>query len=50
MDTTELKTYKSKCHCGKFAFEFTQVPGPFGSAKALECNCSICHIRGYVLV
>ena len=36
--------YKGSCHCGKVAFEaegeLTQV---------MECNCSICTKRGYLL-
>ncbi len=36
--------YKGGCHCGKIAFE---VEGEIDSV--LECNCSICTKRGYLL-
>ncbi len=36
--------YKGGCHCGKISFE---VEGNLDGA--LECNCSICTKRGYLL-
>lgn len=36
--------YKGGCHCGKIAFE---VEGEFDTV--IECNCSICSQRGYLL-
>lgn len=46
--TAELKTYKGKCHCGKFAFEY-QIAEE-GNNKPYDCNCSLCRIRAYLLV
>ena len=37
-------TYRGGCHCGRIAFE---VEGDLQSA--IECNCSICSKRGYLL-
>jgi hypothetical protein len=37
-------TYKGGCHCGRIAFE---VEGDI--AQVVECNCSICSRRGYLL-
>ena len=37
-------TYKGGCHCGKISYE---VEGDFDSV--VECNCSICTKRGYLL-
>jgi hypothetical protein len=36
--------YKGGCHCGKVAFD---VDGEID--HVLECNCSICSKRGYLL-
>jgi len=36
--------YKGGCHCGKIAFE---VDGDID--QVIECNCSICSKRGYLL-
>jgi len=36
--------YKGGCHCGRIAFE---VEGDI--EQVVECNCSICSKRGYVL-
>lgn len=36
--------YSGGCHCGKIAFD---VEGEI--AGAIECNCSLCSKRGYVL-
>jgi hypothetical protein len=37
-------TYKGGCHCGKIAFD---VEGDID--QVIECNCSICSKRGYLL-
>ena len=37
-------TYKGGCHCGRIAFE---VEGDI--QQVIECNCSICSKRGYLL-
>lgn len=36
--------YKGGCHCGKIAFD---VDGDID--QVIECNCSICSKRGYLL-
>ncbi len=36
--------YKGSCHCGKIAFE---VEGDI--EQLMQCNCSICSKRGYLL-
>lgn len=35
---------KGSCHCGAVAYELDQVP-----TEAMECNCSICRRKGYLL-
>ena len=37
-------THRGSCHCGRIAFE---VDGDI--AQVMECNCSICSRRGYLL-
>lgn len=37
-------TYKGSCHCGQVAFE---VDGDL--EQAMECNCSHCSRKGYLL-
>jgi len=37
-------TYTGSCHCGRIAFE---VDGTI--QRAIQCNCSICSKRGYLL-
>jgi hypothetical protein len=37
-------SHKGSCHCGKVRFE---VQGEFDAA--MECNCSICSRKGYLL-
>lgn len=37
-------THKGGCHCGRIAFE---VEGDI--TQVMECNCSICSKRGYLL-
>jgi hypothetical protein len=36
--------YKGSCHCGRISYE---VEGDFSTV--VECNCSICSKRGYLL-
>lgn len=36
--------YRGSCHCGKVSFEVEADPGP-----AIECNCSHCSRKGYLL-
>ncbi|MDD5033684.1 MAG: GFA family protein [Methylococcaceae bacterium] len=38
--------YQGSCHCGRIAFEVEveEEPGP-----AMECNCSHCSRKGYLL-
>ncbi|HKZ74938.1 MAG TPA: GFA family protein [Steroidobacteraceae bacterium] len=37
-------THKGSCHCGRIAFE---VDGEL--SRAIECNCSHCSRKGYLL-
>jgi hypothetical protein len=37
-------THRGSCHCGRIAYE---VDGDI--AQVVECNCSICSRRGYLL-
>lgn len=39
-----MALHKGSCHCGKVAFE---VDGDLN--QAIECNCSICSRKGYLL-
>jgi len=44
-DTREIEmTHKGSCHCGRIAFE---VEGDL--AQVMECNCSHCSRKGYLL-
>lgn len=41
-----LRTYRGNCHCKAFVYE-AQLP----EIKAVkQCNCSICHKKGYLWV
>jgi hypothetical protein len=40
-----IEQKRGSCHCGKIAFE---VEGDF--ARAVDCNCSHCQRKGYLLV
>ena len=42
----ELHSHKGKCHCGAVRFEVS-LPE---NIEALECNCSICEMTGYLHV
>jgi hypothetical protein len=39
-----MTTHKGSCHCGRIAFE---VEGDL--TQAMECNCSHCSRKGYLL-
>ena len=41
--STETRTYRGGCHCGRVAYEVTGV-----LEKAEQCNCSICTKKGYL--
>ncbi|MCB9544320.1 MAG: GFA family protein [Myxococcales bacterium] len=43
--TTPLHRYTGGCHCGAVRFEVT-----VRSHVALECNCSICKMKGFIHV
>ena len=45
-DSQPLKTYRGNCHCKAFVYE-AKVPE---INEVFECNCSICHKKGYLLV
>lgn len=36
---------RGSCHCGKIAYSLDSNP----PTEAMECNCSICRRRGYLL-
>ena len=41
--SSEMKTYKGSCHCGRVRFEIrTEL------TRVSECNCSICRRKGYL--
>lgn len=40
----EVKTHKGSCHCGAVAFEVD-----VGLDGLMECNCSHCYRKGFVL-
>lgn len=40
----ETKTYEGGCHCGKVRYRATT-----DLAKVIQCNCSICSKKGYLL-
>lgn len=40
----ETKTFTGGCHCGKIRYEVTT-----DLATVIECNCSICSKKGYLL-
>ena len=49
MDTasSEVITLDGACHCGAVKFTATL---PYGLASARRCNCSLCRMRGAVVV
>lgn len=40
--------YQGGCHCGKIAFD-VEVEVEGGISRVLECNCSLCSKRGYLI-
>jgi hypothetical protein len=42
--TNDTVTHRGGCHCGRVRFE---VDAP-AAVEALECNCSICRMSGFV--
>ncbi|GAB1317432.1 Glutathione-dependent formaldehyde-activating enzyme [Madurella fahalii] len=42
----ELRTYRGNCHCGAFVYE-AELPE---IRSVYDCNCSICHKKGYLWV
>jgi hypothetical protein len=44
MTTAALVVHRGSCHCGRVRFE---VDAP-ASIAALDCNCSICRISGFL--
>ena len=42
--TNGLVTHRGRCHCGRVRFE---VDAP-ALIEALDCNCSICHMTGFL--
>jgi hypothetical protein len=42
-NTSETRTYRGGCHCGRVAFEVTGA-----LVKTEQCNCSICSKKGYL--
>ncbi|KAB8073044.1 Mss4-like protein [Aspergillus leporis] len=46
---TDPKSYTGNCHCGKVKYSFSLSP-PIEDQDVVQCNCSICHINGYLLV
>ena len=44
MSATPLVTHRGGCHCGRVRFE---VDAP-AEIAALECNCSICRMTGFL--
>lgn len=38
-----MQAHKGSCHCGRIAFEFEG-----DVATAVECNCSICRMKGAI--
>lgn len=41
--TNQLTTYEGGYHCGAVRFRIT-----IGQQEALDCNCSICHKKGFL--
>jgi hypothetical protein len=42
-NSSESRTYRGGCHCGRVAFEVTGILDIAG-----QCNCSICTKKGYL--
>jgi hypothetical protein len=46
----EKKTYAGRCHCGEIKFTVSIPPLETGATSVMQCNCSICTKKGYLLV
>lgn len=44
-DIHRLETHAGSCHCGAVKFE---IGIDWQSDRIIECNCSICHKKGYI--
>ncbi|KAJ5776570.1 uncharacterized protein N7511_001581 [Penicillium nucicola] len=42
-------SYEGSCHCGQVAFT-VKVSPPIEDQTLKSCNCSICDLKGYVLL
>lgn len=42
------ETFEGGCHCGRVRFRVRAEPGPDGALQALDCNCSICTMKGFL--
>ena len=40
-----MATHSGSCHCGQVAYDFEGAP----ITEGMECNCSICRRKGYLL-
>ncbi|KAG2009241.1 hypothetical protein GB937_007837 [Aspergillus fischeri] len=45
---SDQKSYTASCHCGAVKLSFSTSP-PIEETDVVSCNCSICHINGYML-
>ncbi|GIJ92582.1 hypothetical protein Asppvi_001860 [Aspergillus pseudoviridinutans] len=45
---SDEKSYTASCHCGNVKLSFSKSP-PIEEGDVVSCNCSICHINGYML-
>lgn len=46
----EKKVYKARCHCAAIRFTVAIPPLETGASKPVQCNCSVCTKKGYLLV
>ncbi|EAW11896.1 GFA family protein [Aspergillus clavatus NRRL 1] len=44
---SDPKSYTASCHCGSIRLSFA-TPTPIEETGVVSCNCSICHINGYL--
>lgn len=40
------RTYRGNCHCGDFVYT---IAGVDEISEVIECNCSVCFKKGYLL-
>lgn len=45
-----LETYYGRCHCGAFEFEFLHPSLTDTEVEVVNCNCTLCVNRGYLLL